>query len=117
MLIILPAEGGYEEFERDLDADVFSTLVDALAGNEGSIRLPRFAIESSFQLSNALSALGMDAAFAEGTADFGGIVDDGEIWIDEVCHDTFVTVIVYFCSLYSLSQHLFSNRRAIYYLG
>ncbi len=92
MLIILPAEGRYEEFERELDADQFSTLVGELRGNEGAIRLPRFAVESSFQLSDALSVLGMNTAFAEGDADFTGIVEDGELWIDEVYHDAFVTV-------------------------
>jgi len=93
MVLVLPDEGRFEAFERDLDADALDDLFEALGEAEGDLRLPRFEYETGVQLSTVLSDLGMEIAFESG-ADFGGMVD-GEsagLRIDEVYHEAFVSV-------------------------
>ena len=54
--------------------------------------MPRFEFETSLQLSEALSSLGMPNAFS-GSADFSGMLpSDGSLQIDEVYHDTYISV-------------------------
>jgi serpin B len=93
MVLILPDEGTFEAFERTLDADRLYGIFEELGDASGDLRLPRFEYESEVQLSDALAALGMPVAFG-GDADFGGMVegDGGDLWIDEVFHESFVSV-------------------------
>lgn len=90
MLLILPP--ALEDLSTRLDGAFFQELRAALGEHEVRLSLPRFQFESKFELSNALSALGMPIAFGGG-ADFSGIAGGvEELWIDEVFHDTFVAV-------------------------
>lgn len=92
MVLILPEEGRFAEFERNLDAGRLFGLFEALGDASGDLRMPRFEYESEVQLSEALADLGMPVAFESG-ADFGGMVEGGgSPWIDEVFHKTFVSV-------------------------
>ena len=93
MVLILPAAGEFESYEGDLDAERLFGVFEALGDASGDLRLPRFEYETEVQLSTALSELGMPAAFDSG-ADFGGMVegDGGDLWIDEVYHESFVSV-------------------------
>ncbi|WP_336343428.1 serpin family protein [Halalkalicoccus ordinarius] len=96
MVVVLPAEGEFERIEAGLDVGRFSTLDDALEPREGTIALPRFGFESGFALEEALSALGMEVAFDEREANFDGIAPleelDGNLYVDDVYHDTFIAV-------------------------
>jgi serpin B len=89
MVVVLPEE--FEEVEKSLDADRLAEIFDGFEEIEGTISLPRFEIESSFELADVLGELGMEVAFTGG-ADFSGMIEGGGIWIDEVYHDTFVAV-------------------------
>ncbi|WP_227356665.1 serpin family protein [Haladaptatus salinisoli] len=95
MVVVLPEEGTFEEFERSLDADRASTLLSEMESRKGTIALPRFTVESSFELPETLADLGMPVAFSRG-ADFGGMVDlegAGEhLRIDDVLHESYVAV-------------------------
>jgi len=53
--------------------------------------LPRFDIESSVELADALAALGMPTAFSE-SADFSGITTAADLHIDKVVHEANMTV-------------------------
>lgn len=93
MVLILPEQGRFEEFERDLTGERLLDVFDELETAGGEIRLPRFECETDVQLSETLSDLGMPLAFSP-DADFGGMVegDGGPLWIDEVYHRAFVSV-------------------------
>lgn len=93
MVLLLPEAGSFEAFERDLDGDRLLGIFDALGHAAGHIALPRFEFETSVRLSDALGALGMADAFRPG-ANFDGMVagTDVDLWIDEVYHETFVSV-------------------------
>lgn len=96
MLVILPPEGEFEAYERELDRSALSRLVDALDAREGSVSLPRFEFESSFALRKILEALGMPIAFSKSEADFSGMAHldqtSENLYIDDVYHDTYIAV-------------------------
>lgn len=92
MVLILPAEGQFEQFERELTAEHLFGLFDALDRATGEITMPRFQFRSRAGLESVLSNLGMEAAFQPG-ADFSGMVASGDgPFIDDVFHETFVAV-------------------------
>jgi serpin B len=95
MVVVLPEEGTFEEFARSLDADRLAALVESMESRDGTIALPRFTIESSFELPETLAKLGMPVAFSN-AADFGGMADlakTGEqLRIDDVLHKSYIAV-------------------------
>lgn len=96
MVVMLPPEGEFESFEADLDAERLGELTDALEQQKGSLSFPRFTLESSFGLTEALSALGMPSAFDPQQANFDGMVDRSQtsepLYLSDVVHKSFVTV-------------------------
>lgn len=56
------------------------------------IGLPRFTMEYEKTLNDILKEMGMEVAFTKGAADFTNINPDGELYISEVKHKTFVEV-------------------------
>jgi serpin B len=93
MVLILPDEGEFEAFERDLTPERLFGIFHAMGDAEGTVALPRFEFETEVKLSKALSDLGMPGAFGSG-ANFSGMVEGGSggPWIDEVYHKSFVSV-------------------------
>jgi len=93
MVLILPDEGTFEAFERELDADRLFEIFDALGRAKGDLAFPKFEFGSKVRLRDALSALGMPVAFGGG-ADFSGMVegDNAGLWIDDVFHESSVSV-------------------------
>ena len=92
MLLILPAEGAFEQIAGSLDEAFFQQLRAARSQYQVTLTLPRFEFESENPLKAPLSALGMPGAFVE-TADFSGIAGGVQpLWIDEVYHKAFVAV-------------------------
>jgi serine protease inhibitor len=59
-------------------------------GEDVLVGLPRFRLEYSVELKDALEALGMEVAFGKG-ADFSAMTPS-RLWIDKVKHKTFVEV-------------------------
>lgn len=93
MLVILPPEGEFEEYESQFDENDLLELVDELESREGTVNIPRFEFEDGFRLSEPLKALGMTDAFDPEEANFDGIADVEEnLFIHEAFHDTFVAV-------------------------
>jgi serpin B len=93
MVLLLPEEGTFREFERNLTAGRLFGVFEALGDSRGDVRLPRFEFDTEVQLSKALSDLGMPDAFGP-EADFGGMVEGGgdRLLVDEVYHEAFVSV-------------------------
>ena len=54
--------------------------------------MPRFEFRSSFELAHALKVMGMEDAFVLGEADFTGMADTRELFLDEIYHQTLVSV-------------------------
>jgi serpin B len=93
MVLLLPDEGAFASFERDLTADRLFGIFDELSEAKGRLALPRFEFRTRLKLSTVLADLGMPLAFGGG-ADFSGMVEGetSDLWIDEVYHEGFVSV-------------------------
>lgn len=93
MVLLLPEEGTFQRVEGALDGRTLLGVFDELGWGKGSVVFPRIEFESSFQLSEALSELGMSSAFGS-AANFAGMREEegGGLFIDEVYHDTFLSI-------------------------
>lgn len=96
MLVVVPPEGTFESYEASFDAAELDRIVAALEETSGYVKLPRFEFEASFELEEALSALGMPDAFSRSAADFSRMYDPaeagGNLFLDQVYHDTYIAV-------------------------
>ncbi len=90
MLILLPEGGAFDAFAGSLDAQGLARIVGNLRPASFELHLPKFGYESGFELAQALSDMGMPAAF--GGADFSGIDGTKELFIDQIYHKTFINV-------------------------
>jgi serine protease inhibitor len=93
MYVFLPDDGSSpDQLLQSLTADNWQEIVTTgFKRNEGELVLPKFKIESGFELKDTLRALGMKTAFEPGRADFSGIFN-GPHNIDKVRQNTFVEV-------------------------
>jgi serpin B len=91
MVILLPDSGQFEAFENSLGAEQVAAIIESLSYREVALTMPRFEFDSSFSLSQALSALGMPVAFTTG-ADFSGMTGNRDLYIADVVHKAFVSV-------------------------
>lgn len=92
MVVILPQAGQFEALRAKIDP---AWLTEALAQRQShtvNLSMPRFNVESDFSLVNALSALGMPAAFQPDQADFSGMDGRRDLYIGEVLHKAYVNV-------------------------
>ena len=78
-------------FYQTLNPENWETWMQQFRKRPGSIKLPRFKLETDLELSNALKALGMAEAFDESRANFAEL-SDAATKIDQVKHKTFVEV-------------------------
>jgi serpin B len=93
MLILLPAEGRFEEFAHNLDTALVAEIETALAPTDLALYLPRFAYSADLALSETLTQMGMTLAFSESEADFSGMVEiPPRLYISHVLHKAYVAV-------------------------
>ena len=92
MLVLLPEEGQFEAVESRLSAEDIEAVVAALRPAQVALSLPKFAIETDFNLNEPLKALGMVDAFDIERADFSGMTGKPELYIGNVLHKAFVDV-------------------------
>ncbi len=92
MVIILPDEGTFGEFESSLTGDIIKNIIDDIADDEYvNLSMPKFNFSSSFNLKETLESMGMTDAFSM-AADFSGIFGKTGYWLDEVYHQAYITV-------------------------
>jgi len=98
MVILLPESGEFSTFENSLDSmklqEILENLQYALVNGkrtEVALTMPKFEFESSFDLKNTLSNMGMQVAFSE-NADFSGMNGSRDLFITDVVHKAFVSV-------------------------
>jgi serpin B len=91
MIVILPDQGQFEAVEAMLSNEFFETLRSQLFSPYNlKVALPRFKYDTSLDLAQTLSDMGMPAAFS-GDADFSGIADEG-LFVDGVVHKAYISV-------------------------
>jgi serine protease inhibitor len=92
MAVVLPHIGvDIDSLIAELDQSTWDDYMDNLHTGDGRLHLPKFEIEYGSELKDALTALGMGAAFTPGVADFSRMFEE-HVWVDKVRHKTFVKV-------------------------
>ncbi len=92
MVVLLPKNGQFEAFEASLDNQQLQGIIGQLKPNHVNLTMPRFQIESEFNLKQALSDLGMPIAFSDSEADFSGMDGRRDLYITDVVHKAYVSV-------------------------
>ena len=92
MLVLMPAEGEFDAFSREIDAERLAEVMQSIREQKINLTLPKFSFESETQLGQTLAQMGMTAAFDAATADFSGMDGSRDLHIDEVYHKAFVAV-------------------------
>ena len=93
MVIFLPDEGDFREFENSLNSNTLEQVLREFDSDRRNLILtmPLFKYESDFLLDNTLANMGMPDAFSD-ASDFSGITDETSVWINAVVHKAFVSV-------------------------
>ena len=92
MVLVMPAQGSLADFEASLDADRLNEILGLLSTASVTLSMPKFKLESSFGLSDAMKTLGMTDAFTPGIADFSGMEDTRSLYISDLLHKAYVDV-------------------------
>lgn len=88
---LLPAEGcPLQEFIAELDGQRISALLSNASTESVSVRLPKFSVQYSTELSDVFRTLGAADVFDERKADLSGIGDD--LYVSRILHKTFINV-------------------------
>lgn len=93
-VLMLPPEGGFEDFEETLDAGTIDAILDGMSAADVDLTMPKFEFESPIDLKEPLKALGMELAFNPDRADFTGIADvrPQNLYISDALHKAFIAV-------------------------
>ena len=92
MVLLVPDEGEFTDFEQSLDSTIVNEAIGALQSTQVALRMPKYKLETTLSLNEALVELGMTDAFAPGTADFSGMDGAKDLFIADVIHKSFVEV-------------------------
>ena len=90
MLVLLPKENDLEAVEASLSAQSLASLNQSLTYQRVKVSFPRFKMETTYNLVDILSDMGMPTAF--NGADLSGMDGTMSLFIDEVYHKAFVDV-------------------------
>jgi serpin B len=93
MVVFLPRDvDGLEAFEQSFTAEAAGSWIARLApANKVVVTLPRFTMTQQFELSSALSAMGMPQAFTD-AADFSAMTGKPGFTISAAIHKAFIDV-------------------------
>ena len=97
MVVLLPDEGRFEQFEARLDAGLVSGAVESLRPRNVQLFMPKFEFDSSFDMKGVFSGMGMPDAFNPNTADLSGVNGlacpaSGCLAVESAVHKAFVSV-------------------------
>ncbi|XP_048258251.1 leukocyte elastase inhibitor-like isoform X3 [Haliotis rufescens] len=93
MFFLLPfKDDGLAELEDKLNHESLTQALKNVHKVTVDISMPRFVLESSFELNNVLKSLGMSDAFDEQKADLSGIDGTRLLYISQVVHKAFLEV-------------------------
>jgi serpin B len=94
MVILLPsAVDGLPTLEAQLTGDALTGwITGATAGGDQDIILPKFALDSSFDLPQALIALGITTVWDPTMADLSGIDGSHDLYVNKAVHKAMITV-------------------------
>ncbi len=91
MLVILPDEGDYQDFESSLTVETLDQIAEGMVYSPIRLTFPKFEFESEISLAQILADMGMPLAFSD-AADFSGMTGNKDLFISDVFHKAYVNV-------------------------
>lgn len=92
MFIIMPKENvDIDKYISELDEQKFANLEKAQQTFKADVSMPKFKIESRYEMKKVLMGMGIKAAFSK-NADFSKMNGKSNLLIDEVIHKSFIEV-------------------------
>ncbi|MBX3119390.1 MAG: serpin family protein [Fimbriimonadaceae bacterium] len=93
MVVLLPKSSTkFADFLKGVNTKNWAAWMKLFKTSQGTVTIPRWKVEQSYMLKDALSGLGMAAAFDPKVADFSGMRQEKDLFINRVIHKTFVEV-------------------------
>jgi serpin B len=92
MIVILPDSASFTRIEESLGGDLIDEVGRSLVSRDVLLSMPRFTIESRFDLTETLADLGMPDAFDSRRADFSGLTGGRALFLTNVLHKVYVSV-------------------------
>lgn len=92
LLVVVPEPGKFDQVEASLDGKWLDGLVASMTVQSTLVKMPRFTVDTNAPVEDALVALGMQAAFQLGLADFSGIDGTRSLFIQNVAHRAYIVV-------------------------
>ncbi len=90
--IILPKKlFGIEDVEKKMTNDFFEEILDSTYRTRIALSIPKFKLESNYELSRALINAGLETAFSA-KADFSGITKEVPLMLSRVIHKTWIEI-------------------------
>ena len=90
--IILPKKlFGIDDIEKNMNNDFFDKILDSTYRTKTSLSIPKFKLESSYVLNEALKNAGLKSAFSC-QADFSGIIKKDPLMLGQVIHKTWIEI-------------------------
>ena len=89
MFIILP-KNKLKDIEKSFNLEKFNEIKNSMKMENVKMSIPKFKFKSKNFLSKELSELGMPTAFKFPGADFSGITNNKDLFINEVIHQAFI---------------------------
>ncbi|MGH2388250.1 MAG: serpin family protein [Chloroflexota bacterium] len=87
MYLFLPAAStSLSAFLAGLNAHSWATMLKGLSSRHGTIMMPRFSVNYTASLNDALGSLGMGVAFDRNQADFSAMARGRQLFISDVRH-------------------------------
>lgn len=91
MVLILPKQTfGLAKVAETLTGENFQSTLNLMTPRTVIVSLPKFSLNSSYQLNGVLSSLGMPSLFKAG-ADLTAMTDDANLYLDEVYHRSMIS--------------------------
>ncbi|MFP4499071.1 MAG: serpin family protein [Vulcanimicrobiota bacterium] len=91
MFIILPEETcGIQSLDETITHDALKSWLSKLRKTDVRMEMPKFKIETGFELSPVMKAMGMISAF--GGADFSGMNGKKDLFISNIIHKAYIDV-------------------------
>ena len=91
MLVIVPDNGNFEEFEDQLTIEALNKILNGLDYSPVALTFPKFEFETEISLAQILAEMGMFTVFSD-KADFSGMTGSKNLFISDVFHKAFVSV-------------------------
>ena len=96
MIVVLPENGKIETAEEELAAAGFGNVKKSLKTELVNVFLPKFKLDTSYNMNQTLAKMGMPTAFDNANADFSGMYDKTKtpenLYIGLVIHKAYIDV-------------------------